>query len=174
MEIHREAVPILESLVEWVGEAAHISILEGRDVVYLHKVDCSHPVRLLSHIGKRNPAYCTSSGKVLLAYQSDEVIHTVLESELYPHAPNTITDKSLLRQNLEKIKRQGYSIAIDELHEGVVSLAVPVRDYTNEVVAAISIVGPKQRMKKDQYPDLIDCLKGSAAKLSEQLGYSLS
>src|SRR5690606_26577172 len=68
-EILRESVSVLQQLVDQLGEAAHVSVLEGTDIVYLHKVECRHPVRLLSHIGRRNPAYCTSSGQVLLAYK---------------------------------------------------------------------------------------------------------
>ncbi|MEX1029220.1 MAG: helix-turn-helix domain-containing protein [Paenibacillaceae bacterium] len=74
LEIHREAKPVLINLVEKLEETAHISILEGTDITYLHKVECKHPIRLLSHVGKKNPASCTSSGKILLAFQSDKVV----------------------------------------------------------------------------------------------------
>ncbi|MFC4766520.1 IclR family transcriptional regulator [Effusibacillus consociatus] len=171
LEIHRESLPILQDIVEQLGEAAHLGVLEGNDVVYLHKVECKHPVRLLSHIGKRNPAYCSSAGKVILAYQSEEVIHRVLESELYPYGPNTITNPEKLRENLMDIRCKGYSIAIDELHEGVVSIAVPVRDYTGAVIAAISVVGPKQRMSEHQSPYHIQILHLAGQKLSKQLGF---
>ncbi|RNB80252.1 IclR family transcriptional regulator [Brevibacillus fluminis] len=170
-EIQRESVPILDKLTNQLGEASHISVLEGNDIVYLHKVESKHPVRLLSHIGKRNPAYCTSSGKVLLAFQHDDVITTALETDFHPHGPNTIVDKQLFRQTLEQIKSKGYDIAVDELHEGAVSLAVPVRDYTGDVVAAISIVGPKQRIQEEQLPYLLDCLQHAGRRLSEQMGY---
>lgn len=171
MEIHREALPILQDLVEHVGETAHIGVLEEEDVVYLHKVECKHPVRLLSHIGKRNPAFCSSAGKVILAYQSNEVIARVVHSDLYRYGPNTITDPGKLRQNLLEIKRTGYSVSIDELHEGVVSIAAPVRDYTGEVIAAISVVGPKQRMPCGQFPHFIQNITLAAQKLSLQLGF---
>ncbi|MED4582840.1 IclR family transcriptional regulator [Brevibacillus choshinensis] len=170
-EIQREAVPFLDKLANQFGEASHISVLEGNEIVYLHKVECTHPVRLLSHIGKRNPAYCTSSGKVLLAFQCAEVVNAVLETDFFPYGPNTITDKLVFRQHLHEIRKKGYDIAVDELHEGAVSLAVPVRDYTNEVVAAISIVGPKQRIQAEHYPYFIESLQSISRKLSEQLGY---
>ncbi len=169
-EICREAVPILEKLVDHLGEAAHVSILEGNEIVYLHKVECKHPVRLLSHIGKRNPAYCTSSGKVLLAYQNEQTVDAILEMGLKPHGPRTITDKLALKQTLSQIRDQGFDIAIDELHEGAVSLAVPVRDFTREVVAAISVVGPKQRIKEEQLTRFVEYLKSAGEKLSARLG----
>ncbi|MFC3885138.1 IclR family transcriptional regulator [Bacillus songklensis] len=171
MEIHRESLPFLQDLVAQLGETVHINVLEGNDVVYLHKVECKQPVRLLSDIGKRNPAYCSSAGKVILAYQSKELIDSFLQSELLPHGPNTITDPEKLHENLMDIKRKGYSIAIDELHEGVVSIAVPVRDYTEEVIAAISVVGPKQRMPAHKFPNYIQILHTAGQKLSRQLGF---
>jgi DNA-binding IclR family transcriptional regulator len=171
MEIHKESLPILEYLVEQLGETVHINVLEENDVVYIHKVECKHPVRLLSDIGKKNPAYCSSAGKVILAYQSKEMINRVLQSELSPYGPNTITESEKLRENLINIKLLGYSVAIEELHEGVVSIAVPVRDYTEEVIAAISVVGPIQRMHDHKFSTYIQILQLSAMKLSQQLGF---
>ncbi|MEW9670937.1 IclR family transcriptional regulator [Ammoniphilus sp. 3BR4] len=171
LEIHREALPILNHLVEQLGEAIHIGVLEGQEIVYLHKVECKHPVRLQSNIGKRNPAFCSSAGKVILAFQGKEVIESVLQSKLLPYGPNTITDPAKLLHCFEEIKQLGYSLAIEELHEGVTSLAVPVRDYSGEVIAAISVVGPKERMPERKFPFYIENLKRAAEELSNQLGY---
>lgn len=171
LEIHREALPILNQLVEQLGEAIHIGVLEGHEIVYLHKVECKHPVRLLSNIGKRNPAIYTSAGKAILAYQGKEKIDSILQSELIPYGPNAITDPAKLKHCFEEIKQLGYSLAIEELHEGVTSLAVPVRDYTEEVIAAISVVGPKERMDESKFPFYIENLKKAADELSKQLGY---
>jgi IclR family KDG regulon transcriptional repressor len=171
MELQRSSLTILHNVVDELGESAHIGILEGNDVVYVHKVECRHPVRLLSDIGNRVPAYCSSAGKVILAYQSQELVETVLHAGLYPYGPNTITDPEKLRDNLKEIRRTGYSVAVDELHEGAVSIAVPVRDHTGAVIAAIGIAGPKQRMTADKFPACIRHLRLQGQKLSEQLGY---
>jgi DNA-binding IclR family transcriptional regulator len=169
-EILKESVAILENLVDQLGEAAHVSVLEGTDIVYLHKVECRHPVRLLSYIGRRNPAFCTSSGQVLLAYLKEDMLDASLPQELHPLGPNTITDKDALKRKLAEIRKQGFSIAVEELHEGAVSMAVPVRDFTGEVVAAITMVGPTQRIQENQYDTYIDILKKAGEKLTRQLG----
>ncbi|MFP7484501.1 IclR family transcriptional regulator [Priestia filamentosa] len=169
-EIHRESLPILQDLVKQLGETVHINVLEGSDVVYLHKVECNHPVPLLSGIGERNPAYCSSAGKVILAYQKKELINKVLQSKLSSYGPDTITNPQKLRENLLEIKSKGYSISIDELHEGVVSIAVPVRDYTEEVIAAISVVGPKHRMSEHLFGDYVQTLNCAGERLSIKLG----
>ena len=92
--------------------------------------------------------------------------------ELIPCNPNTITDPEKLQKDLIDIKIMGYSVAIDEFREGVVSIAVPVRDYTGEVIAAINLVGPKQRMFEDQFPRYIQNLQIAGRKLSRILGFN--
>ncbi|WP_083978864.1 IclR family transcriptional regulator [Bacillus alveayuensis] len=170
-ETYKDALPILESLVNQLGEAAHISVLEGTNTVYLHKVQCKHPVRLLSHIGKNNPCSCTSSGKVILSFQSEEVIESVISQGLPHCGPNSITDPTQFRNNLREIRQKGYSICIDELHEGVISIAAPIRDYSGEVVAAVSVVGPKQRIRSSNIPHFVEQVCKAGQEISNLLGY---
>lgn len=146
MTVHREAAPVLERLAERAGETAYLGILEGADVVYLHKVECKHPVRVLSHIGKKNPAHCTGTGKAILAFQTPQRIDAVIRNGLPSFGPRTISEPEAFRRHLSEIRRRGYAVCIDELADGVASVGVPVRDYTGEVVAAISIVGPTDRL----------------------------
>jgi len=94
----------------------------------------------------------------------------LLNLDLKAFGPNTITDKTALKESLQAIQKSGYVISVEELHEGVASMAVPVRDYTCEVVASISIVGPKQRIREAQYPLFIRYLQKAAERLSELLG----
>ncbi len=68
LEVNKEARPILRNLVNETGEAAHIAVLENQEVVYTEQIECSHPVRILSYVGRRNPVHCTSSGKLLYAF----------------------------------------------------------------------------------------------------------
>lgn len=171
LEINKEASPVISQLANDVGESAHLAILEGVDTVYIHKVECSHPVKVLTHLGKRNPAYCTSSGKVLLAYSEEEVIKQVIENGLHPYAKNTITDPGKLWSILKKIRKQGYALSKDELLEGVTSIAAPVRDYTGQVVAAITITGPNQRITEHKIPIYAKKVIDAGKEASSRLGY---
>ena len=145
-EIHKEAMPVLHQLVEKTGETAHLAILDGLDVIYLHKVESKHHVRAFTHIGKRNPAHCTSSGKILLAYKGEHLIEKTIQQGLKQYTKHTITDPKELRKSLDEVRTLGYSISSEELAEGVVSIASPVRDYTGQVIASVNIVGPIQRL----------------------------
>ena len=109
LEIHRESKDILKKLVADLGETAHIAILEGKEITYVHKIECRNPVRLLSSIGKKNPVSCTSAGKVLLAFKSNDMINSLIEAGLPRMGPNSVTDSDQLKAQLIQIKEQGYS-----------------------------------------------------------------
>ncbi|UOF88881.1 IclR family transcriptional regulator [Fodinisporobacter ferrooxydans] len=171
LEINQESMPILQKLVEDIGETAHIATLVGLETVYLNKVECNHPVRILSHVGRRNPAYCTSSGKVMLAYQPDEVVEQVIENGLIQYTKNTITDPDTLRTALKTIREQGYAVSVEELLEGVVTIAAPIRDHTGKVNYAITMTGPIQRIRSHNISVYRGKIIKAAKEISERLGY---
>lgn len=170
LEITREAASTLEQLVREIEETVHIAVLEDHDVIYLNRVECKQPVQILSHIGRRNPPHCTSSGKVILAYQEEEMIEQVIENGLKKYTVNTITDPDDFRSILQTVKSQGYAISIEEFREGVTSIAAPIRDYTGKVVYALSVVGPVHRMNAYN-TKIITKVKRTANEISEKLGY---
>ena len=171
LEIHRESKDVLKRLVAELGETTHIAILEGKQITYVHKVECNNPVPLLSSIGKRNPITCTSSGKVLLAYQKKNFIDYIIGAGLPQIGPNSPTEPEQLTNQLSQIKKQGFAICIDEMHENVVSIAAPVRDYKEEVVAAVSVVGSRVRIQDGKFTRFIESTIEAANELSIRLGY---
>ena len=172
LEIHRESKDILKKLVADLGETAHIAILEGNEITYVHKIECQNPVRLLSSIGKKNPVSCTSAGKVLLAFKSNDMINSLIDEAGLPHmGPNSVTDSDQLKAQLIQIKEQGYSICIDEMHENVVSIAASVRDYTGDVVAAVSVVGTRERIHDQKINPFVETIIEAANEISIRLGY---
>jgi IclR family transcriptional regulator, KDG regulon repressor len=171
MDIYRESQPILNKLVETLGETAHISVLDHLDVIYLHKVECNHPVRYLTHVGRRNPPYCTSSGKVLLAFSGEDVINSVIEKGLHRFSKNTITDPERLHDHLREVNKNGYALSVDELLDGATSIAAPIYDYNEKVIAALSIVGPKQRLPSHKIPGIAKKVMSAGLEISRNMGY---
>lgn len=172
LDIYKESNPVLRRLVTETKETAHIAVLENEGVVYLHKIECNHPVRILSHIGRWNPLHCTSSGKVLLAAQPEQVIHQLLFKEpLKKYTANTVIDPQALLEQLHKIKQAGYASSFEELLEGVVTVAAPIRDYTREVIAAVSITGPIQRVHHQNIDFFIRKVIQAGKEISVRLGY---
>jgi IclR family KDG regulon transcriptional repressor len=170
LEINRESKLILQNLVNEVGETAHTAILEGSNVVYLNRVECNHPVQILSQVGRRNPLHCTSSGKVILAYQDEEFIEQYIEKGLPKYTLQTISDPIIFRETLKMIKGQGYATSIEEINVGVSSVAAPVRDFSGNSIYALSIVGPIYRMNAHDI-SLINRVTCAAKELSKNLGY---
>lgn len=171
MDIYRESQPVLNKLVDTLGETAHISVLDQLEVVYLQKVDCTHPVRYLTHIGKRNPTYATSSGKVLLAYSDEDLVEEVIEKGLQQFTKNTITDPVKLKEKLQEVRKNGFAYSIEEILEGVNSIAAPIYDYKGKVIAALSVVGPKQRILPHRINSMAKLVKSSAQEISNRMGY---
>jgi IclR family transcriptional regulator, KDG regulon repressor len=171
LDIYRDSQPILNKLVETLGETAHISVLDHLDVIYLHKVECNHPVRYLTHVGRRNPPYCTSSGKVLLAFSDENVINTVIEKGLHKYSKNTITDPEKLYAHLGEVKENGYASSVEEILDGVTSIAAPIYDYKGKVVAALSVVGPKQRFPSHKIQSIAKKVISAGLDVSRNMGY---
>jgi len=171
LEVHKEAAPVLSSLVNDTRETAHISILDDLDTIYIHKEECNHPVRILTHLGRRNPSYCTSSGKVLLAFGNTKTTEKVIEKGLVPYTENTITNPNKLWRELEQIRKQGYAVSTEELTTGTRSVAAPVKDYTGKVVSAITVVGPIQRLSNRNIEPIAKKVIEASKEASERLGY---
>ncbi|MFG6150274.1 IclR family transcriptional regulator [Halobacillus sp. B23F22_1] len=171
LEIHKESAPVLSKLVNDTGETAHVAIMDGLDTIYIHKEECHHPVRILTHVGRRNPSYCTSSGKVLLAFSEKHIVEEVINKGLVSYTENSITDPDQLRQELHMIREKGYAISTEELTEGTKSVAAPIRDYKGKVVSAITVVGPVQRLKNNKIPDVAKKVIEAGKEASERMGY---
>ncbi|WP_375373426.1 IclR family transcriptional regulator [Cytobacillus oceanisediminis] len=171
LEINRESAEPLNSLVNRIGETAHISVLEGDRIIYLLKTECKHPVRLLSYIGKDNPALCTSSGLVLLAHQPMEKTIEVIGKGFPQMGPNSFTNQEELMQELKYIKEKGYAICIDVLHPDSVSIAAPIRDYTGHVIAAVSSAGSRKRISESKMKEIASEITQTAETISNRLGY---
>lgn len=171
LDLHNESVPIIRSLVEKCKETCHLAVLEDLQVVYLCKIEGTNPAKMTTYSGLHNPAHCTSSGKLLLAYGDPSNIEHVINKGLVQYTPNTITDPNSFRKELATIYNKGYSVSNEELRHGVVSISAPVRDYTGQVVAAINFVGPSHRFSKQRIRYFSSELMRAGELISERLGY---
>ena len=135
----------LDALGNALDETIHLGRLTGSDIVYLAKRESSHPLRLVSAVGRRLPAHTTALGKVLLAELADETAFAQLTWPLVSMTPKTITTRAALKDALEAIREQGYAIDDDESTRGVRCFAVPIRTST-PALYAISCSIPEARM----------------------------
>lgn len=140
------ALPHVEALVAEVRESSSVSVLDGDEVVYVARVPTRRIMMVAISVGTRFPAYATAMGRVLLAGQSQEWLSGFLATARLPaRTPRTVTDREELLAVLERVRRDGWALVDQELEEGLRSLAVPIRDHTGSVVAAMNVSVPTQR-----------------------------
>lgn len=137
------ALPHLHSLSVTTGFAVQLAILDGPEVVYLHRIapgDFPLPTRE----GGRQPAYCTALGKAMLAFDP-EAADEVLDHELAPRTANTLSSADDLAADLERVVEAGHALDREEAYEGLVCVAAPLRN-AGRAIAAVSVTGPTARM----------------------------
>lgn len=170
-ELFVEAQPIVHRIVDELGETAHICLLENEEVAYLFRTEGKDSARLLTYMGRKNPIHCTSEGLAILAFQDDKLIQKYLEKDLYSYTPSTIVDKNKLLEYLINVKNSGYAVSKDHYYEGFVGIAAPIRDYTESVVASVSVIGPTTRISEEKYPYFIEKITKAAEEISMLMGY---
>lgn len=169
-EIYSGAIPLVEELVRNFSGTVHIGMFDRGDVVFILKVSSKESVQISTHVGSREPAYCTSTGKVLLSFHSSPLEYTS-EKGLLPKAPNTITCVKQFQTELQKIRKQGYSISDNENEHGLYGIAAPIRSYTGRTIAALNIVGPISYMQGSNREIIIQSVMNTANLISKEFGY---
>lgn len=165
--------PFLKDLMLASGGLAHLAVFRRGEVVYVDTVWDLRSLDTYRPPTRRNPAHSTALGKVLLAELSSEQLERfVAEKGLVPRTPRTITTLSALTEELERVRALGYATDVGENSADSRCFAAPVRDYTERVVAAVSVAGNTQRFPDERRQELISLVLDTTARLSARLGYA--
>lgn len=162
----------LDELADYSQEVVHLVERDGNDIVYLYKSEPLQPlVRMSSSIGCRNPMYCTGVGKSILAFLPlAEAERIWKETDIQSFTDYTITDWSVMRRELQEIRRQGYALDNEEHEPGVRCIAAPIFDWENQPVGAISVSAPVFRMDTEAVDRISRQLLSSTKEISRLLG----
>lgn len=161
---------IMRALAKDTGETCNFAIPDREAMVYLDRVETEWPLRVQFSVGARVPFYCTAGGKLYLSTLSDLRLDSYLRNaDLQQLTPNTITDPDVLRAEIVKIREQGFAIDNEELLEGVIAFAMPLRDQFGRMPATIAFQGPTQRISIEQGYTHLPRLKRAAEELSALL-----
>lgn len=172
IDIRTIARPSLEYLSEVIGESAGLVIRQGDEGVLIERSISERALRHVQGIGHRGPLYCTSAGKILLAWEEPEWQERYIdEVDMVPLTATTITSPDFLREELAAVREQGYAIDRAEREEGLSAIAVPVRDAADHVVASLGVSGPSERLPESAFADTIRHLIAQAEVISIQLGW---
>jgi IclR family transcriptional regulator, pca regulon regulatory protein len=165
------AQPHMEALVAEVNESSSIAVLDDTDIVYVVRVPTSRIMSITIAVGTRLPAYPTSMGRVLLgALEPESLEDRLRRMEMHALTPTTVAGVGALRDELERVRRQGWAAVDQELEQGVRSAAVPIRDASGSVSAAMNVSVHASRMtmqelRKEVLPRLLRTADAIEAEL---------
>ncbi|MFA6775476.1 MAG: IclR family transcriptional regulator [Sphaerochaetaceae bacterium] len=169
------ATPVAQKLCDTLGETVHMGILEDDHAVYVLKKESSYTIRMYSRVGKSIPLYCTGIGKVFLANMPETDLQRYLSAtNLKPYTPNTIRDAEALKKELQLIRERGWATDDEEHEMGTLCIAVPVKDYTGNTVAAMSVTWPIFRFNRTEQERITKAITTECEGLSRLLGYEAS
>lgn len=152
---------------ERLDDACSVSVLEGLDILFVCRDATRRIFSSRLGIGDRLPAHCSASGKVLLSQLSESELNTRLQqSSLQARGPASITNPDELKAVLKKVRAADYDLAIDEMEIGTLSLAVPLRERSGRVVAAIAFASHRSRRTPESLTtEVLPLLKETAAQI---------
>lgn len=166
------ADPFLRSLSHLTGESTSLSILEGDTIVFVNRYLSRELVQVVNPIGTRVPAHATASGKVMLAYLSeDEFGRTYPSDRLAKTTPATIGTRTELKQALIQIRSQGYAYNKEESAPGVWALASCIHGRGCEPVGALSVAVPVSRLQCLESPEWAAMTRQAASDISALFGF---
>ncbi|MFF1832006.1 IclR family transcriptional regulator [Paenarthrobacter sp. NPDC058040] len=163
--------PVSEDLAVAVGETVNLVINAGATVVSVDQVMGQASVTTVNWVGRPGPLHATAAGKVFLAHMNEEDLKPVLSEPLERYTPHTITDAFKLREQLEKVRENGYSYTLQEHEVGLSALAAPIRSLEGKVIASLAVSGPEFRINETTIPGLAEQIISAAARISELNGY---
>jgi DNA-binding IclR family transcriptional regulator len=162
---HAAQTPMAELLLA-TRESVHLAVLEGHEVLYIHKLDSPQPVRAYFEIGGRAPAHCVATGKAMLAWQPEATLKQFAASGLQRYTAATIVDADDFLREMERVRHQGYAVNRGEWRDSVWAIGAPIRDSAGTVVAAVGISGPSSRIKPAQIRLLAHLVRKAADDVS--------
>jgi IclR family transcriptional regulator, pca regulon regulatory protein len=176
-DLREHARPYLQELRQRTSYTTGVGVLDGSDVLYLDTATSyrrgKHDIEREVHAGSRLPAYCTSTGKLLLANLPErEQREMIAEIKPTKRGPNTITAKKALKDELEHVLEAGFAVSDEELAPKLYSIAAPIRDGAREVVAGVNLVAHSSMISLEELVDALGPhLVSTADRISARLGY---
>jgi DNA-binding IclR family transcriptional regulator len=162
-DLRLRARPLLKKMAKETGETATLEIPVDDKMLILDEVTGSHFVGASGNVGTRWPIHATSTGKVLIAF--DEQGPARLAENFEALTSKTITDRRRLENQLCEIRRRGFAETVDELEDGFSGVAAVIRGGLGQVLGALSICGPTQRLSADRRARLGITLCSAAERL---------
>ncbi|WP_219416420.1 IclR family transcriptional regulator [Pseudonocardia nigra] len=166
------ARPHLRALGAACAHTIHLAALDGRSIVYAEKIDQPGMVRLYSQVGQKVSLHTAGVAKAILAFQPGEAVEAMLDTaDFVRHTDTTITSRERYRAELRAVAERGWAVDDGEHEDFVHCVAMPVRDASGGVTAAVSITALKARASREDLERLLPRLAETTTTISEELGW---
>ena len=164
--INATKIPIRDIAIH-IQETVLFGVLKNNQVFYINKAESIQGLKISTSIGSHQPINATAIGKVLLAFSSDSKQQNMLNLMSFnSYTKNTITKKNEFIRELEKTKKQGYALDLEEFELGLICVAIPIFNKNNKLIGSISASGPSSRFELKNVSNYISILKDGASKIN--------
>jgi IclR family KDG regulon transcriptional repressor len=173
VEMASLATPILEQLSRDTGEGTQFAVRSGDAALVLARTSGPGAFQLTDRVGGIRPAHCTAIGKIILSALSGEQFERFLaRAELKANTPKSIVSTERLRREIESVRRAGLAVDDCEFDAELRCAALPVRDFSGQIIGAIGVSGPVWRMSHEVLQKHARTVRAAAARLSAEFGYT--
>jgi len=175
MGLRKVALGPMQELADLTRETVNLALLDGLEIVYIDRIECSEPLRMDLQVGRRVPTHCSALGKAILAFLDPREFEDIMSRLSFPrYTARTITSGDALRRELAATREQGYSVDNEEYIEGIRCVAAPIFDYRSRPVAALSVAGPSVRLTMDRIGSVAQLLLTATQSISRGLGFRIA
>lgn len=171
LELREIAVPFMERLAKEVNEVIHLVIAYQQEATYIEKVNSRRALSLHTKVGRSTPLYVGSGPKMLLAYMTEKEQQAVLQAPVLYTLTNRKIDKDELIKELKEIRKQQFSLSIDEQDGDTTGISFPIFNFENKVIAALAISGLSSRFNGEKLARMKELGSETAKCISKQLGF---
>jgi DNA-binding IclR family transcriptional regulator len=168
-ELRPAAAGPAEALRDEWGDTVHVAVYDEGDVVYVHKLDGTMPLRSYTAVGARAPAYCVATGKSLLAFQSEDERARMLACQRTAFTAATIIDDDEFRDELESVRESYTAVNRAEWRSDISGVGSPILDVNARAIGAIGIAGPVQRILDEGLDARLSSVRNAAAAVAAAL-----
>ncbi len=161
----------MRELAEQTDETIQLTLIRGDRGIAIKSIESSANVRVAPPLGKFMPLYAGANYKAILAFRPAAEQDRVFAGELQRLAPGTILDVDELKEDLQKIRENGYAFSSEEMHQGAWGVAAPIKAGSGEAIASLGVSGPLFRMTDDHLSTCIRLVRDYAQRISDRLRY---
>jgi len=168
LRVRTARLTVLNALAETIGETCNIAVPDRDAMIYLDRVETKWPLRIQLPVGSHVPFYCTASGKTYLSTLNTAHLDRYLGSALLEaRTPNTLTERAGLKHEIALTRERGYGEDNEEFMEGMIALAVPIKDDEGRLFSTLSFHAPRQRLSLAAARAFLPDLRRTAGELAK-------